>query len=163
MAVGISLGIQDIAAQVTGKPEQDSSAREQAAGQGSGSFASDAMFWIFVVALNIVPWFMAVMARTKSWWLGGVAGGIIGVTIAIIAAWALWSIVSLIVVTMVGFLFDWAVSRNYAKRVVHGHNPSWWAGGPWIGGWGGGGFSGGSGGGSFGGGDFGGGGADGGW
>lgn len=160
---GISLGIQDIAAQVTGRPDQDTSAR---AGQGDpqqglGSFTSDVWFWILVVALNVIPWFFAIMARTKSWWLGGIMGGIVGVIVAAIAAWAVWSVIALVIVTMVGFLLDWAVSRNFAGRVGGGRSPSWWAGGPWIGGgWGGGS---GGGGGSFGGGSFGGGGADGSW
>jgi len=158
---GISLGIQDIAAQVTGSPEKDSSARgDQAGEQGWGNFSGDLIFWAFIIGINVISWFFAIMARTKSWWLGGVMGGVIGLIVALVAAWALWAVITLVVATMVGFLFDWAVSRNFANSVHHGDNPNWWAGGPWIGGWGSGG---GSGGGSFGGGSFGGGGADGSW
>lgn len=156
---GISLGVQDIAAQVTGRPEQDSSARNQMALPIGSSFSSDVLFWIFIVAINIIPWFFAIMARTKSWWLGGIIGGTVGVVVATIAAWALWSIIMLVVVMMVGFLLDWAVSRNYARHVEHGILPNWWAGGSWMGGGG----SGGGGGGSFGGGGFSGGGSSGSW
>ena len=160
---GISLAIQDIAAQVAGTPEKDSSLRaEQTGARGWANFSGDAIFWAFVIGINVISWFFAIMARTKSWWLGGVVGGAVGLIVAIIAAWALWSVIALVVAAMAGFLFDWAVSRNFAQRVKCGHNPDWWAGGPWIGGWGSGG-GGGSSGGSFGGGSFGGGGADGGW
>jgi uncharacterized protein len=117
--------------------------------------------FVFIVVVQSFMWLMAIMARTKSWWLGGMVGGIIGVIIAAIAAWAFWSVITLVVLAMIGFLLDWAVSRNFAQRVSRGETPSWWAGGPWIGGSDG--YSGGSGGGSFGGGDFGGGGASGDW
>lgn len=116
---------------------------------GGGSIT----YFIFF-GLIVLQWLLAVMARSKSWWLGGVFGGIGGLVLALIFGWWL-SIPALIVI---GLLLDFAVSKGYRKR----GNSAWWAGG----GWGGGGGFGGRGGGGFGGfggGGFGGGGASGRW
>lgn len=153
---GISLGLQNIAAQVEGKPQQDTSTKPAVSNQ---SIVDMVTFGLFA-ALSVIPWFGAMLARTKSWWLGGVLGAGIGAVVVLFAAWALWSIIVLVLLTMVGLLLDWAVSRNFSQTVHRGTTPDWWAGGPWIGGWGGGDSGGG---GSFGGGDFGGGGASGSW
>ncbi len=102
-----------------------------------------------------VQWLLSILARTKSWWLGGVFGFFGGITLAILFGWWL-SIPTLIVL---GLLLDFVVSRNYRARGP----TSWWAGGGWGPG-GGGRFGGGGGGfGGFGGGSFGGGGASGRW
>lgn len=102
----------------------------------------------------VLQWLIAIMSRTKSWWLGGVFGGIAGLGLAALYAW--WLAIPILV--LVGLFLDFVVSRNFKRRGT----TKWWAGG----GWGpGGGFGGGSGGGfgGFGGGSFGGGGASGRW
>lgn len=159
---GISLGVQNIAAQVEGRPQADTSVAAASRSTNSSSGMGEFFFFLFIVGIQAFSWLMAIMARTKSWWLGGIVGGGIGLVFATFAAWSFWSIVGTAVLALFGFLLDWAVSRNFAQRVNSGENPSWWAGGPWIGGSGGG-FGGGDSGGSFGGGDFGGGGASGDW
>ncbi len=85
----------------------------------------------------------SVLGRTKSWWLGGVIGAILGII------WGFWSsslttgLFSTLILTIIGLLFDYAVS---SKR--HHGGGGFWGG---FGGGGGGGF-GGFGGGSSGGG-----------
>lgn len=107
-------------------------------------------FVIFMVFL-LFQWIAAAMARTKSWWMGGVAGGIAGILLTIFFGWWL-SIPALVVI---GLIFDYILSKG-GGRGGRG-------GGMWVGG-GRGGFGGGSGGfGGFGGGSFGGGGAGGKW
>jgi uncharacterized protein len=101
-------------------------------------------------------WLTSILARTKSWWAGGVIGGIIGAIIGALAGWALWSFALLGLLFFSGLALDWAVSRNYHRRADRGESPAWWAGGTHLGG-------GGGGGGSFGGGGFSGGGASGDW
>jgi uncharacterized protein len=115
--------------------------------------------WEFVLAiLFIVPsWLASVLARTKSWWAGGVLGSIVGVIITIFAGFLFWGLISIVGLALIGLLFDRAVSSNYQKRAASGIAPSWWAGGTRFGGGGSGGFGG------FGGGGFGGGGASGSW
>ena len=153
---GISLGIQNIAAQVEGRPEADTSAAASTV-VGLGGWADTIMIVLFI-GLGGISWLAAILARSKSWWAGGIVGGVLGLIIVLVAGWVAWSIGAMVLLILAGLLLDWVVSRNYASRVLSGGRPSWWAGGSWMGG----GF-GGSGGGSFGGGGFGGGGASGGW
>lgn len=153
-ADGIDKAVQSIQAQVEGRadPNEKALARDDAAFDWS-----ILAFPLFVV----VPWLGSVLGRTKSWWAGGVIGGVIGLVVSALFGFALLSLIGWAALTAFGFLFDFLVSRNYRQHSADGDSPSWWAGGPWIGG---GGFGGGgSGGGGFGGGGFGGGGASGDW
>ncbi len=106
-------------------------------------------FFFLVIALQ---WLIAILSRTKSWWLGGILGGAGGIVLALLFGW--WLTIPVLV--PLGLLLDFMVSRNYRSR----SNTRWWAGGGWGPG-GGGGRGGGFGG--FGGGSFGGGGASGRW
>lgn len=114
---------------------------------GSGFFA----WGIFLIFL-IFDWLAALLSRSKSWWLGGIFGGIFGIVLTILFSW--W--ISIPTLVLVGLLFDYIVSKNGPRRP---RGP--WRGGGGFGGWGGssgsGGFKG------FGGGSFGGGGARGKW
>lgn len=109
--------------------------------------------YFFLLLFFALQWILVVLSRTKSWWLGGLWGGIAAVILTAIYGWWL----SIPVLVVLGLLLDFLVSRNYQKRGP----TSWWAGG----GWGPGGSSGSGGGGfgGFGGGSFGGGGASGRW
>ncbi|HZD60680.1 MAG TPA: TPM domain-containing protein [Anaerolineae bacterium] len=116
-------------------------------------------FMVFVV----LQWFAAIMARTRSWWLGGLIGALIGLAIALFSV--VLGIIAIVILTPLGFLFDYVISRIYEEYGKHRDEERdvrripWWAGGHW----GPGGFGGGGGFGGFGGGRSGGGGASGGW
>ncbi len=99
--------------------------------------------------LFLLMFLSSILARSKSWWAGGVIGGILG---WIFFTGLLW----IAGLTLVGLLFDYVVSKTYRKSKLNGVNPPWWIGGPGRGGPGGG-FGG------FGGGMSGGGGASGKW
>ena len=107
--------------------------------------------WLVFIIFMLIQWLFAILARTKSWWLGGIFGVIAGIVLVILFAW--W--ISIPILAVIGLVLDYLVSKNYKKNRG---KASWWAGG---GGWGGGSSSGGFGG--FGGGSFGGGGAGGSW
>ncbi len=107
----------------------------------------------FIFIVIGAQWLIAILGRTKSWWLGGVVGGFGGAVLAFLFGW--WLAIPILV--PLGLILDFFVSKNYKSR---GHT-SWWAGGGW--GPGGGGSFGGGGLGGFGGGSFGGGGASGRW
>lgn len=102
----------------------------------------------------VVIWLGAILARSKSWWAGGVIGAIIGI-ILIFVYTLIIGLIAILILTPLGLLFDFLVSKNYQKRKAAGLRPSWWAGGGFGGR--GGGFGG------FGGGHSGGGGASGRW
>lgn len=106
----------------------------------------------FIVGFILLQWLVAILGRTKSWWLGGVIGGAGGIGLALFFGW--WLTIPILV--LIGLFLDFVVSKNYTSR----GRTKWWAGGgfgPGGGGGRGGGFGG------FGGGSFGGGGASGRW
>jgi len=149
---GIQSGLTGIVTAIHGEHDSDLKENTQ----------SEARFpWEFVAAaLFIVPsWLGSMLARTKSWWAGGVLGAIGGIIVGLVFGFLFIGIAGIIVLTIVGLLFDKTVSANYQRRAANHDSPSWWAGGPFIGGGGGG--DGGWGG--FSGGGFGGGGASGDW
>lgn len=109
-------------------------------------------FLIFV-GIYLIIMASSIFAQSKAWWHGGVAGGVLGLIIALIVGWFGW----IVIVGIAGLLLDYFVSK---------HPPRGGRGGPFI--FGGGGFSGhggfgGGGFGGFGGGGSGGGGASRGW
>jgi uncharacterized protein len=115
-------------------------------------------FWlVFFVPL----WLASILGRSKSWWAGGVIGGVAGIVLGFIFGFLWNGMAAIVVLTPLGLLFDFVVSRAYARGKTTGHFP-WWIGGGGFRGRGHGGFGGGGFGG-FGGGHSGGGGASGRW
>lgn len=118
------------------------------------------LFWVGLIFLSYIGSFLA---RSKSWWMGGVLGGVGGAILGAIFWTGFWILVSAGVLGGLGLLFDFIVSKNYQKRLKEGKPTDFWhsGGGFWFGGgrggFGGGGFGG------FGGGISGGGGAGGRW
>ena len=158
---GLEAGVGSIQAQVEGRSDPalaDGNSDASGIMEGILGLLPFVLFW-FVPSFM---WLMSVLARSKSWWLGGVLGAAMGGLLALLAGGALMALIAWGALTLFGFLFDFVISKNYRSHLKKGEDPSWWAGGTWIGG--GGGFGGGSsGGGGFGGGGFGGGGASGDW
>lgn len=107
-----------------------------------------------------ISYMVSFLARSKSWWAGGVLGGAGGIILGLIFWTGFWILVSGGILGVLGLVFDFVVSRNYQKRLKEGKPTDFWhsGGGFWFGGGrGGGGFGG------FGGGISGGGGAGGRW
>lgn len=149
---GLESGLQGITTAIHG--EADPQLNSEPTNSG------DRVPWEFIAffLFFISSWLVSMLARTKSWWAGGVLGGISGIIVGLFLGFLFIGLASIIILTILGLLLDRAVSKNYQKHAAQGDSPSWWAGGPYIGGGGGsGGFGG------FGGGGFGGGGASGDW
>ncbi len=92
--------------------------------------------WIQVAifCFIILQALVSVMARTKSWWLGGLIGVLGGVVVGFFATF-LFAVVSAIVLGGVGLLFDRFISKSYLKYKSRGkHLPLWLGGGGGIGG-----------------------------
>ncbi len=92
-------------------------------------------FFVFLFFL-FISFFGQILSKSKSWWMGGIVGAGIGVIISLFIGFIYYGLISIIVLALLGLLFDFIVSK----------------GGPRAGGfWGGGGFGGGHGSGGFGG------------
>jgi len=122
-------------------------------------FSPPGAFFLFFV----ITWGSSILARSKSWWMGGVVGGVIGIIVTLFTGFLFSGFVTLVILIPLGLLFDFAVSRAYEQSRKMGRRPPWWGGGG-MGGFGGGGRGFGGGGfGGFGGGGSGGGGSSGKW
>lgn len=126
---------------------------DPASEQGS-SIKLNGDFWqfIFFVVFFGLIWLTSILARSKSWWAGGVVGGILGLIIGILWGFIITGAVAIVLLVVLGLLLDRTVSANYLSSKSQNKSPSWWAGGGFGGGSGSGGGFGGFGGGSFGGG-----------
>jgi uncharacterized protein len=151
---GINAGIDGIITAIHG--EVDPNLVTETTKSGPANFPWEVVLFFGLMGFS---WLGSILGRTKSWWAGGIVGGVVGAIIGFMFGFLFIGIASIVVLTLLGLLFDKVVSANYRSHASHGDAPSWWAGGPFIGG--GGGSSGGFGG--FGGGGFGGGGASGDW
>lgn len=157
-AGGLSQAVDSVQKAVSGQADPVlSQAEAKSNASPSGGWVELFAFAIFWLSIGLT-WVGSMLARSKSWWAGGVLGLVVGIVLCLIFSWALWTILVAVGVTMFGFIFDFLVSRNYSQHNLEGSTPSWWAGGGSIGG--GGGWSGGGG---FGGGGFSGGGSSGNW
>ncbi len=118
----------------------------------SGNKHSDS-FWegIIWLGMMVIMWLSAILARSKSWWLGGVIGAVVGVILGLFKGFMYFGLTSIAILIPVGLLFDYVVSKQYRTGKAKGHVP-WWAGGGHFGGGSGGGGFGGFGGGMSGGG-----------
>ncbi|MBI4034035.1 MAG: TPM domain-containing protein [Candidatus Brennerbacteria bacterium] len=98
--------------------------------------------WIYFFL--IIPVYLAsVLGRSKSWWLGGVLGGAGGIVLGIIFGFLYAGIIAFALLVPLGLLFDFVVSRAYARGKATGRYPWWIGGGPHGGRGGFGGFGGG--------------------
>ena len=154
---GVKNGVLAIISATKGEYKADPAGTKKA-----GGLNIDPIFLIWV-GFMLISYIASFLARSKSWWLGGVLGGAGGVILGLIFWAGFWILVSGGVLGLLGLLFDSIVSRNYQKRLKEGKPTDFWhsGGGFWFGGGrgglGGGGFGG------FGGGISGGGGAGGRW
>jgi uncharacterized protein len=119
-------------------------------------FALVIIFFVFQILASI-------LGRSKSWWAGGLLGGVGGGILTYLQVFGMSLFVGSIVtiaLVVLGLIFDYFVSNGYNSAVSSGSSIPWWAGG---GSGGSGGYSSSSSFGGFGGGSSGGGGASGSW
>jgi uncharacterized protein len=108
----------------------------------------DFIFFLVIVVFQILA---AILGKSKSWWHGGVLGGGVGLVIWHFFVASIFLAVPMVVLLVVlGLLFDYLVSKAHTQKESTGMYPWWFGGG--HGGGGGGGFGGFGGGGSGGGG-----------
>ena len=115
-----------------------------------GNLLFIALLWPAVIVLG------AIFGKTKSWWAGGVFGGVIALIVSFAKGFLYFGLFSFFLLIPLGLFFDHLVSKTFKK-----YQPRFRT--RWRDGFGSGTHSGGGGGGGFGGGSSGGGGASGSW
>ncbi|MEI6597022.1 MAG: TPM domain-containing protein, partial [bacterium] len=81
-----------------------------------GNFDPEFIFYIIIFGFM---WLASVLARSKSWWAGGVIGAVIGIALIFIFSWFIGLIAALIL-TPLGLLFDYVVSKQYKAGKASG-------------------------------------------
>ena len=125
----------------------------------SRSLSGDSLLVIFFFIVAFFQFLSSILARSKSWWVGGVLGALIGGGVTMLGLFGITFIIGgivTVVLVLLGLLFDYIVSNMYTSSISRGSSIPWWIGG-------GSGSSGGGSFGGFGGGSSGGGGASGSW
>lgn len=77
--------------------------------------------FIFILAIYLFSY----MARTSSFWLGGVIGGLIGVIIGAVLVSFVIGIVGSIFFGILGLVLDFLLSHNYKKLQKAGYRTDW--------------------------------------
>ncbi len=144
---GINLATDQLIAIVKGEDSVVNTVGSDFSRPDLGSFL---FYFIFILI-----WLSSVLARSRSWWGGGLIGGFFALLISLSFGFMFFGLVAFVFLVPLGLFFDFFVSRAYGRGRLSGHIP-WWAGGG-RGGSGFGGFGG------FGGGRSGGGGSSGSW
>ncbi len=145
---GIKNGARAIQAILVNSPDAKQYLTAQ---RGESDFNFLPFVFLFIIIINI---FAKFLGKTKSWWLGGVIGAVLGVIVGLIFGLIIGAI-GVVILTILGLIFDFLVSRRPPGSGGGGFWPIIFGGG--HGGSGGGGFGG------FGGGMSGGGGSSGRW
>ncbi len=117
---GISGAVDALNAIITGSPEAAQYSIEQS-GTGNPFSGWDIdPFALVFFALFILNVFAKILGKTKSWWLGGVIGAFIGTIIGFIWGFISIGIISIIVLTILGLVFDFIVSKRPPGSDGHG-------------------------------------------
>lgn len=136
-AGGVSAGLDKIIAAVSGTEQIPSASQSQPAG-----FRLDGNLIFFFLFIPV--WLASVLGRSKSWWLGGVLGGLAGIVLGLFFGFIFIGLISIFGLAIIGLAFDYFVSKAYQKGKATGHYPWWIGGGRGGSGRGFGGFGGGS-------------------
>lgn len=96
---------------------------------------SNDWFRFFPYLIFIFVYLTSILGRSKSWWAGGIIGGVLGIIF-------FSGILFVGIYILIGLIFDFIVSRVYSKAIARGGTPPWWIGGGGIGGGHSGGFGG---------------------
>lgn len=151
---GITSGVDSMIAVIGGERLSESRPPKKISG--------GAIEMLIYLGFFVVAYLGSFLARSKSWWAGGVIGAVPGALLFFSASVVLASAVFSLGLVL-GLVLDYVLSKNYRDRAASGDDTGFWgSGGGFFGGSGGFGSSGGGFGG-FGGGGFGGGGAGGSW
>jgi len=119
---GISGGVDGIISITKGEFKPDTNLN-----RGSG-INGDSFFFMLWVAWVFLVWTGSVLARSKSWWGGGIVGGITALIVGL-GLTVVLGFVSAIIFIPLGLWLDYIVSRKYTAAKETGQMLPWWIGG----------------------------------
>lgn len=88
--------------------------------------------FILIFLVIGIQFLSSILARSKSWWAGGVLGGIVGGGITLFGVLGITLAIGgmiTIVLIILGLLFDYFVSNTYKNATSSGSSIPWWIGG----------------------------------
>lgn len=112
---GIKSGVAAILTVLTSDP----TAYDYQAGSNSSGQAN--IFSVLIGFGIIMIYLSAFLARSKSYWPGGVIGAILGFLLS--------AVTGAILLGLFGFLLDYILSKNYKTRAAKGLPTAWWSSG----------------------------------
>ncbi len=95
------------------------------------NFFATYFIFIFFFGIILFQWLSSVLGRTKSWWLGGLLGAIVGAVILFLFGAVILYFAVALTLTLLGLIFDYFVSKNYKQSLSSHVTPDWWSGGSW--------------------------------
>lgn len=83
-------------------------------------------FIFFIIIVTFLSYLSSFLARSKSFWLGGVIGSVLGVGVGLMLLSSLMTgIIMAVVLGILGLIFDFILSKNYKVRKSKGLPTSW--------------------------------------
>ena len=119
---GINSGIDNIISITKGEFRPDVNSNS------SKGFSVNSIFFMIWGSWILFVWLGSILARSKSWWGGGVAGGAIALIIGLVFT-LLFALVSAVILIPLGLWLDYVVSRKYKVVKETGQPLPWWIGG----------------------------------
>ncbi len=95
------------------------------------NFFATYFIFIFFFGIILFQWLSSVLGRSKSWWLGGLLGAIVGGSIVFFFGVVVIYVALAFILTLLGLIFDYFVSKNYKQSLASHTSPDWWSGGSW--------------------------------
>jgi len=84
---------------------------------------------VLYALLTIPTWVASVLARSTSWYAGGVIGAIVGILVGNVLSSYTIAFFGAATLAALGCLFDFVISGHYQERIAAELHPKWWAGG----------------------------------
>lgn len=81
-------------------------------------------FILFIIIITFLSYLASFLARSKSFWLGGVIGGALGTVLGSVFA-SLPTTMMAVFLGLLGLIFDYILSKNYKQRKSKGLPTSW--------------------------------------
>ena len=84
---------------------------------------------VLYALLTIPTWIASILARSSSWYAGGIIGAVLGVLLGQVLSSVVIALGGAVALALIGLLLDHHISAHYNHRIANDLHPHWWAGG----------------------------------